>query len=367
MAERRRIFTSARCTRRPSFGAALAASAVVLLTSVLRVAPAGAHALDPVLFELIERANGLVDVTWKAPNARVPGLQLVPVFPPECRRVEADGAAPSTGDGSLDNVLQVQQSETDEQDASISHWTIQCDGGLVGRTIGIDGLESTDALLRIQLRSGSVDRRVLGADRSRVTVQGEPTRFNVFADYTRLGVEHISGGIDHLLFVFGLLLLARSRRALLGLITAFTAGHCLTLALAALQIVSVPQAPIEVVIALTIWILAVELSRNVGERDTLLRRRPWGMSFTFGLLHGLGFASALREAGLPFNDVPLALLSFNVGIEIGQLVFVCAVLAAMAALRATLEKMPPWVRALPVLGMGTAATYWILVRASPLL
>jgi len=367
VAEGPRIFTGAKRRGGPALGVALTASAVVLLTVVLRTAPAGAHALDPVLFQLTERVDGLVDVTWKAPNARVPGLELVPVFPPECRRVEADGSAPPTGDGSLENVLQVQQSETDEQDASISHWTIQCDGGLVGRTIGIDGLESTDALVRIQLRSGSVDRRVLGADRSRVTVQGEPTRSDVFTDYARLGIEHITGGIDHLLFVFGLLLLAGSGRALLGMITAFTVGHCVTLALAAVQIVSVSQAPIEVVIAVTIWILAVELSRDVGEGGTLLRRRPWGMSFTFGLLHGLGFAGALREAGLPSNDVPLALLSFNVGIEIAQLGFVSAVLAAMGTLRATFERMPPWVRALPVFGMGTVATYWILVRASPLL
>lgn len=343
------------------------ASALLLLAVVARAMPAGAHALDPVLFQLTERTDGLVDVTWKAPNARVPGLQLVPVFPPECRRVERDGSAASGGDGSLENVLQVQQSETDEQDASISHWAIQCDGGLVGRTIGIDGLESTDALVRIELRSGSVDRRVLGADRARVTVEGEPTRFDVLTDYVRLGVEHIGGGIDHLLFVFGLLLLARSRRALLAMITAFTIGHSMTLALAALQVVSVAQAPIEVVIAVTIWILAVELSRNAGESGTRLRRKPWAMSFTFGLLHGLGFAGALRAAGLPANDVPLALLSFNVGIEIGQLGFVAVVLAAMGALSAALEGLPPWVRALPAFGMGTAATYWILARGAALL
>jgi len=351
-----------RCRR-----SSLASAAVVLATAVLCSSPAFAHALDPVLFQLTERADGLIDVTWKAPNARVPGLALAPVFPSECHRVENDGSAPPSGDGSLANVLQVQQSETDEQDASITHWTVRCDAGLVGRTIGIDGLESTDALVRIRLRSGSVDRRVLGADRSRITVKGEPTRGDVFIDYARLGIEHITGAIDHLLFVLGLMLLATNARALLAMISAFTAGHCVTLAAAALQLVSVSQAPIEVIIAVTIWILAVELSRRVGARATLLRRRPWAMSFTFGLLHGLGFAGALKEAGLPSNDVPLALLSFNVGIEIGQVGFVTAVLAAMGAMRATLEGMPPWARALPVFGMGTAATYWILVRVSPLL
>jgi len=346
---------------------ALAISALVLLTALLRAAPAAGHALDPVLFALTERADSRIDVTWKAPNARVPGLKLVPVFPPECRRVETDGSAPRNGDESLNDVLQVQVSETDEQDASITHWTIECSGGLVGRTIGIDGLESTDALVRIQLRSGSVDRRVLGADRSRITVQGEPARLDVFADYLRLGVEHIFGGVDHLLFVFGLLLLAANTRALLALVTAFTVGHSVTLALAALQIVSVPQAPIEVLIALTIWILAVELSRDAGQSETLLRRRPWAMSFTVGLGHGRGCARALREAGLPANDVPVALLSFNVGIEVGQLTFVCVVLAAIGTLRPLFHKLPRWAGAVPAFCMGVAATYWILVRASPLL
>ncbi len=345
----------------------LAASAVLLLTALLKPLPASAHALDPVLFQLIERADGLVDVTWKAPNARVPGLALSPVFPPECRRVERDGSAPVTGDDSLKNVLQVQQSETDEQDASISHWTIQCEGGLVGRTIGIDGLESTDALVRIQLQSGSVDRRVLGADRSRVTVAGKPTRLDVVDDYGRLGVFHILSGLDHLVFVFGLLLLVSARRALLATVTAFTLGHSVTLALAALQIIDVAQAPVEVVIAATIYVLAVELARPVKSEGTMLRRRPWAMAFVFGLLHGLGFAGALRETGLPAGEIPLALLSFNLGIEAGQLVFVASVLTLGAVGAGLIDKLPQRLRLVPVYAMGALAVYWILQRSALLL
>lgn len=319
-----------------------------LLWHLVDVAAAHAHALDPVLFELQEMADGRIEVTWKAPNARVPGLDLQPIVPPECKRV-----------GEVAN--------NTEEDATISHWILDCgDGGLVGRTVGIAGLESTDALLRVALRSGSVDRRVLGAAHPTVTIAGQPTRWDVLRDYARLGSEHIAGGVDHLLFVFGLLLLTGGTRLLLATITAFTLGHSVTLALAALQIVSVPQAPVEVVIAITIYVLAVELARDVAPGATLLRRRPWAMAFCFGLLHGLGFAGALREAGLPANDVPLALLSFNVGIEIGQVTFVAAVLAGTAALRSLLATLPAWAYRVPVYAMGTASSYWILVRAAAL-
>lgn len=319
--------------------------AAVLLWSLVHAPLAFAHALDPVLFELRERPDGKVDVTWKAPNARVPGLDLVAELPVECAKV-----------GEPRNEV--------EEDATISRWVVDCGGSLVGRTVGIKGLESTDALLRISLLSGAVDRRVLGAGHASVVIAGEPTRLDVLRDYGRLGTEHIATGIDHLLFVFGLLLLTGGTRQLLATITAFTLGHSVTLALAALQVVSVPQGPVEVVIALTIYILAVELARNVGPRATLLRRRPWAMAFGFGLLHGLGFAGALREAGLPANDVPLALLSFNLGIEVGQVAFVAVVLFAMAALRSVLEKLPLWVHRVPVYAMGSAAAYWVLARAA---
>jgi hydrogenase/urease accessory protein HupE len=199
-----------------------------------------------------------------------------------------------------------------------------------------------------------------------VVVAGEPSRMDVLRDYAKLGIKHIATGLDHLLFVFGLLLLTGGTRLLLATITAFTIGHSVTLALAALEIIKVPQAPIEVVIAVTIYVLAVELARDVAPQSTLLRRRPWAMAFSFGLLHGLGFAGALREAGLPANDVPLALLSFNVGIEIGQVAFVSIVLAATAMLRTALATAAPWAYRVPVYAMGIASSYWILVRATAL-
>src|SRR5262249_14396168 len=151
-------------------------------------ARAHAHALDPVLFELQERAGGRVEVTWKAPNAQVPGFDLQPILPPECKQLG-------------------EPTETADAEVVVRHWQLDCGGSLVGRTVGIAGLETTDALLRVALLSGAVDRRVLGADHPTVVVEGEPSNWEVLRDYARLGIEHIAGGIDHLLFVFGLLLL----------------------------------------------------------------------------------------------------------------------------------------------------------------
>jgi len=293
----------------------LFAAAAAALCSFLGAASASAHALDPVLFELKERADGNIDVTWKAPNARVPGVDLRPQLPPECSTVG-------------------EVTKEEEEDATISRWVSDCGGSLVGRTVGVLGLESTDALLRVVLASGAVDRRVLGASNPSMVVEGEPSRLDVLHDYGLLGAEHIAGGIDHLLFVFGLLLLTGGTRLLLATVTAFTLGHSVTLALA------------------------------VPAGSTLLRRRPWAMAFSFGLLHGLGFAGALREAGLPASDVPLALLSFNIGIEVGQVVFVGVVLALLALLRPALGALPHWASRVPVYAMGTASAYWILSRAA---
>lgn len=328
-----------------------AASGIAAACVLLWAAPATAHPLDPVLFELREKGGGNIEVTWKAPTAKVPGVELLPILPSECRTTSEV------------------KNEVDE-DAVISRWTLDCGPeGLVGRTVGVSGLESTDALLRVELVSGVVNRRVLGAAEPTTVIEAAPTRTKVSLDYIRLGVDHIAGGIDHLLFVFGLLLLVGGTRALLATITAFTLGHSVTLAAAALELVRVPQAPVELVIAATIYVLAVELARPEPDqaghaaKEHFLRRRPWAMAFSFGLLHGLGFAGALREAGLPANDVPLALLSFNVGIELGQVVFVAVVLGLHSLSKNLLTGLPARARFAPVYAMGSLACYWMIERA----
>jgi len=198
-----------------------------------------------------------------------------------------------------------------------------------------------------------------------ITVPARPSRLAVLRDYVRLGVEHILTGPDHLLFVFGLLLLVGTPRLLIATATAFTLGHSLTLTAAVLDIVRVPSGPAELMIALTVFVLACELARD-AVRPTLMRQFPWAMAGVFGLLHGLGFAGALREVGLPDGDIPLALFSFNVGVEVGQIAFIVVVLALRAGLRRLPARWPRWAEWVPVYGMGTLAAFWCFQRAAAL-
>ena len=184
--------------------------------------------------------------------------------------------------------------------------------------------------------------------------------------YLALGVEHILLGIDHLLFVLGLLLIVRGPWPLIKTVTAFTLAHSLTLALATLGLVAVPSAPVEAAIALSIVFLAAEILRARQGRFGLTHRFPWLIAFGFGLLHGLGFAGALAEVGLPAGEIPLALLFFNLGVEVGQLLFVAAVLSVRSALRRLEIAWPPCLEPLPAYAIGTIACFWFLQRASPL-
>lgn len=178
--------------------------------------------------------------------------------------------------------------------------------------------------------------------------------------YTALGIEHILFGFDHLLFVASLLLLVRGPWMLVKTITAFTVAHSLTLALATLGLVEVPPAPVEACIALSIVLVAAEGLRDRGRGAPL--RRPWAIAFAFGLLHGFGFAGALSELGLPPPEIPLALLFFNVGVEIGQLAFVGVALGGYTLLRDRLVRLPHWTTAIPGYAIGGLATLWFFER-----
>ncbi len=311
-----------------------------------------AHPLAPALLDLRESSDGRVQVTWKQSSLRLSGTpEIRAVLPVSCRSVS-------------DAVTH------EAEDSLTTTWTIDCHPAqLVGQRIGVEGLAGarTDALIRVALADGRVVQAVARASEPFVTVQAAQRPATVIGGYLRLGVEHILGGPDHLLFVLGLLLLAGGLRRVLETVTAFTLGHSITLSLAVLGVSRIPSAPIEVVIAASIYVLAVELARGPARGPTLLGRFPWIMAFAFGLLHGLGFAGALREAGLPPGDVPRALLSFNVGIELGQLAFVLAALAAARALRAARLRLPAWSSMIPAYAIGSIAVLWCLERAALLL
>jgi hypothetical protein len=196
----------------------------------------------------------------------------------------------------------------------------------------------------------------------RFTVTAASGSLGVARTYVGLGVEHILFGVDHLLFVLALLILVPSGRLLLWTITSFTLAHSLTLAAATLGWVAVPPAPVEAAIALSIVFVASEILHARRGRPGLSARRPWLVAFAFGLLHGFGFAGALRELGLPERSIPLALLAFNLGVELGQLVFVAAVLALAAAIaRLRIPAVRRW-REAAAYGIGTIAAYWLIER-----
>ena len=232
-------------------------------------------------------------------------------------------------------------------------WTF--DGGAPVATVEDPGAVRFNAIGNYLVEFTVTDRRGLS--------DPTPGRLTVFVDYLTIGFEHILSGADHLLFVFGLFLLCSGIAPLAKTVTAFTVGHSITLSLAALGYARFPSGPIEVLIAATVLALAVDLARDEA-RPTWMRRFPWPMALVFGLLHGLGFAGALREVGLPDGEIPMALFSFNVGIEIGQLTFV----AALLALTPLVRRIPiPLPRRVAVYAMGSLAAFWMIERGAALL
>ncbi len=239
-----------------------------------------------------------------------------------------------------------------------------CDGGLVGKTVSIDGLASTltDVLVRVQRPDGLTQVARLTPTATAFAVEATPGAWAVAKTYLVMGAKHILTGIDHLLFVLALLVRVSELRVLVWTITAFTAAHSLTLAAATLGLITVPQAPIEAVIALSIAFVASEIVQVSRGQASRMSRRPWVVAFAFGLLHGFGFAGALTEVGLPESAIPLALLFFNLGVEVGQIAFVIAVLATLAIARRHLGTLQSSVRIAAAYGIGTVAAFWSIDR-----
>lgn len=309
-----------------------------------------AHRLSPAYFGLVESAPTVFDAQWKVSISG--GL--------------ADALEPRIPDGCT---LTAPVRSYSIEDALVRLGEIDCEAGLRGEEFVVDGLPitDTDVLLRIDWLDGASFTHRLVPDAHRVVIPEQSGVLEVAATYTVIGVEHILLGVDHLLFVFALLLLVNGVGRLVATITAFTVAHSITLGAATLGLVSVPSAPVEATIALSILFLATELARaraappTSAEADSLTRRFPWIVAFSFGLLHGFGFAGALSEVGLPGNAIPLALLFFNVGVELGQLAFVAAVLA-LGWLLAQVRPLPRWSPRLAAYVIGSVAAYWVFER-----
>lgn len=307
--------------------------------------PAAAHRLAPSYLELREQAPGVFAVLWRTPQLVARGARLSPTLPCEMR-------------GEPEAML--------EPTAWVQHATIVCADGLVGRSLGVAGLSGSgsDAIVHVVFADGREVRSVLSAARPTLRVPARESALAVATAYLRLGIEHLMTGFDHVLFVLGLVGLLRGGRPLLLAITAFTLGHSVTLAAASLGAVRLPAAPVEVAIAASLVALAAALARPDRGATSSLVRQPGLLPFGFGLLHGLGFAGALAAAGLPGHALPLALLSFNLGIEVGQLAVVAVALPVLALLRRTPLPGRAVLCELPATALGGIGVYLVLDRAA---
>jgi len=306
---------------------------------------AHADVFRPAYLELRETSEGHYDVTWKVPAQGDARLALEVVFPPG-----TTSGTPARGVFS--------------GGAYVERWQISRPGGLVGQTLAIDGIAGgiTDVIVRMERPDGTSQVEHLLPQRPQFTVKGATGIAQVAWSYLVLGVGHILGGLDHLLFVLALLLIVRGSRRIVATITAFTLAHSLTLVAATLGWVHVPGPPVEAMIALSIVFVAAEAVHGLRGKPGLTARAPWVVAFTFGLLHGFGFAGALAEVGLPQTAIPVALLSFNVGVEVGQLLFVACVLGVRTLLSRSPMTLPARAPDLPPYVIGTVAMFWVIER-----
>ena len=316
---------------------------VVLLLIAVNVQ---AHEIRPAYLKITEVGGGAFEVFWKVPMRGDMRLKIDPVLPKNFENVTPP---------------QVQVLP----DAIVKTWqTRSATGTLEGGTIFIDGLDMTitDALINIVFLDGRTHSRIVKPAEPSYTVPAKATKMEMAWTYLVLGVEHILLGVDHLLFVFGLLLLVSGAGLLVKTITAFTVGHSISLALATLGFVYVPAGPLNAAIALSIVFLGAELVRARRGEQYLTVRKPWIVAFAFGLLHGVGFASALTKLGLPKSAIPLALLFFNVGVEIGQLLFILLTLLLIASYRRMEVQWPRWGEPIPAYTIGSIAMFWFIGR-----
>lgn len=309
---------------------------------------AGAHPLAPALLELREGAPQRYDVLWRTSVAQVRGVQVVPVLPANCQ------------------ALAPQQRAVQGGEALEARWPAQCEGSIAGQELAVAGLDGSgiNVVVRIETLDGEVASGIVDVGAPRFTVPPRASASQRFGEYLGLGIGHLLSGLDHILFVLGLLCIVRGGRTLVVTITSFTLGHSLTLAFATLGVVRFDAALAELGIALSLIAVALAIIQN--GTPSLLARKPALLAFGFGLLHGLGFAGALAGVGLPAGEIAPALLAFNLGIEAGQLLLVAVALAA-ARLARFAPEAPGLSRAVPAYIIGSLAACWCIERSLPLL
>ena len=324
----------------------------LLATLIMPIPIARAHEVRPAYLQIDEVGPGRYQLLWRTPVLSGMHLPVVLRLPAEIHDVTARAAQELS-----DSLVERRVIDAGAQ-------------GLAGKRIEFVGLQATitDVLVRVQMLDGTRSTTLVRPSQPWVNIETSQGPLAVGGAYLAHGIEHILFGVDHLLFVLGLILIVRSTRMLLLTVTGFTVAHSITLSLATLGVLHVPRPPVEACIALSILLLASEILRLQRGERSLTASWPWAVAFSFGLLHGLGFASALIDIGLPQGDVPLALFTFNIGVEVGQLAFIAAVLGL--AQLATQFRMPDIVefrvRTVTAYAIGTVAAFWFIERLAGL-
>ncbi len=325
--------------------------AVLVLFAALLPGQALAHESQPGLLELRQLGTDRYEVIWRAP---------IYYGKPHPARLELPADWQSIGEPSVRQLA----------DSALHRRVVDVPGGSIdGSVIHFRGLEATitDVFVRISRLDGSETSQVVRPTQPQATLRGERPWYVSSGEYLVLGFNHILMGIDHLLFVLGLLIIVRGRSMLIKTITAFTVAHSITLAIATLGYADLPGPPLNAAIALSILFLGPEIVRVWRGEDSFTIRHPWVVAFGFGLLHGFGFASGLSTTGMPRAEIPLALLTFNIGVELGQLAFVFLMLLAHRALRVLEFRWPRWVDFAPGYTIGSLGAYWTIQRTMMML
>lgn len=303
-----------------------------------------AHEVRPAYLQIEQTGENSFHVVWKIPatGMAVPKIYLEL---PENWKMTSNNAS------LISNALR-------------QEWNYELNDNIHGGEITFDGLQNTimDVLVTIKLLNGVKFSGLVKPKKPIYVIPDTPSVWNISKTYLKLGIEHILFGFDHLLFVLALVLITFGGWRIVKTITAFTIAHSITLSLAALGFVYMPSASIEAVIALSIVFLAVELVHFIKGRVGLTAKYPWVVAFIFGLLHGFGFAGALTELGLPQTDIPFALAFFNIGVELGQLVFVMVILVIIFLVNKIKMKPKNWVKLVPAYSIGIIATMWCFER-----
>ena len=320
---------------------------LILLLLMAALSSSHGHSMMTAYLDMVEGEDGGTTVSWRRPIFPGGLVTLQPSYPASVNRVTEE---PLHDEGTFTRERYILRGAPRLwSDSSI---------GLTG-----EAPASLEVLVRLQLANGMKHVAVLRNSSDIFTVPAQPDRWQAARSYLWLGFDHILMGVDHLLFVFGLLFLVPNALTLVKTITSFTLAHSITLGIATLGLAAVPMPPLNLAIALSIFFLAPEMLRKARGKTSLTIRRPWLVAFAFGLLHGFGFASGLTTLGLPREEIPLALLLFNVGVEIGQVLFVLLVLMLARSFRRMQIQWPRSVEALPMYVVGGLGAFWTFQRA----